>query len=60
MEINEDNFSEDQSVDNFIDYNDNNELLIHLFSKLYQTLNNNKVNIPYNKLIVSKLKKKLF
>ena len=60
MEINEDNFSEDQSVDNFIDYNDNNELLIHLFSKLYQTLNNNKANIPYNKLIVSKLKKKLF
>ena len=60
MEINEDYFSEDQSVDNFIDYNDNNELLIHLFSKLYQTLNNNKVNIPYNKLIVSKLKKKLF
>ena len=60
MEINEDDFSEDQSVDNFIDYNDNNELLIHLFSKLYQTLNNNKVNIPYNKLIVSKLKKKLF
>ena len=60
MEINEDNFSEDQSVDNFIDYNDNNELLIHLFSKFYQTLNNNKANIPYNKLIVSKLKKKLF
>ena len=60
MEINEDNFSEDQNVDNFIDYNDNNELLIHLFSKLYQTLNNNKANIPYNKLIVSKLKKKLF
>jgi hypothetical protein len=60
MEINEDFFDYEESLYSFIDFNDNDELLIHLFSKLYQSLSKEKVIIPSNKKFLSKLKKKLF
>ena len=60
MEINEDAFNKEQSIDSFYNFNDNNELLIHLFSKLCESFNKEKVNIPFNHMILSKLKKKLF
>ena len=60
MEINEDAFNEEQSIDSFYNFNDNNELLIHLFSKLCESFNKEKVNIPSNHIILSQLKKKLF
>ena len=60
MEINEDFFDYEENLNSFIDFNDNDELLIHLFSKLYQSLSKEKVIIPSNKKFLSKLKKKLF
>ena len=60
MEINEDYFDYEENLNSFIDFNDNDELLIHLFSKLYQSLSKEKVIIPSNKKFLSKLKKKLF
>ena len=60
MEINEDAFIEEQSIDSFYNFDDNNELLIHLFSKLCETFNNGKIKIPSNNKILSQLKKKLF
>ena len=60
MEINEDSFNGEQSIDSFYNFNDNNELIIHLFSKLCESFNKEKVNIPYNNIILSQLKKKLF
>ena len=60
MEINEDDFEKEQNFDSFINFKDNDEFLIHLFSKLYQSLNKESVFIPSNKKIISQLKKKLF
>ena len=60
MEINEDTFIEEKSIDSFYNFKDNNELLIHLFSKLCKSFNKEKVNIPSNNKILSQLKKKLF
>ena len=60
MEINEDFFDYEENLNSFIDFNDNDELLIHLFSELYQSLSKEKVIIPSNKKFLSKLKKKLF
>ena len=60
MEINEDAFIDEQSIDSFYNFNDNNELLIHLFSKLCEEFNNEKIKIPSNNKILSQLKKKLF
>ena len=60
MEINEDAFMEEQSIDSFYAFHDNNELLIHLFSQLCEEFNKQKLNIPSNNKILSQLKKKLF
>ena len=60
MEIYEDEFEKEENFNSFFDFEDNDELLVHLFSKLYQSLNKEKVFIPSNKKILSQLKKKLF
>ena len=60
MEINEDNFEEDENINSYINFSDNDDLLLHLFSKLYQSLTKVKVNIPHNRIVLSQIKKKLF
>ena len=60
MEIYEDEFEKEENFNSFFDFEDNDELLVHLFSKLYQSLNKEKVFIPSNKKILCQLKKKLF
>ena len=60
MEIYEDEFEKEENFNSFFDFEDNDELLVHLFSKLYQSLNKEKIFIPSNKKILSQLKKKLF
>ena len=59
MEIYEDEFEKEENFNSFFDFEDNDELLVHLFSKLYQSLNKEKVFIPSNKKILSQLKKKI-
>ena len=60
MEINEDEFSEEESKNSFYDFQDNNELLVHLFTKLCQSFNKEKPKINFNNSNLHKLKKKLF
>jgi len=60
MEINEDYFDYEENLNSFVDFNDNDEYLMHLFSKLYQSLSKEKVIIPPNQKFLHQLKKKLF
>ena len=58
MEINEDYFDYEENLNSFVDFNDNDEYLMHLFSKLYQSLSKEKVIIPPNQKFLYQLKKK--
>ena len=63
MEINEDNFENSELINYNIDFNDNNEFLLNLFSKLYKSFNKEGISdifITNNNKFLSKLKKKLY
>ena len=60
MEINEEEFSEEENSNSFYDFQDNNELLVHLFTKLCHSFNKEKPKITFDNSNLHKLKKKLF
>ena len=61
MEINEENFENSELINDDINFSDNNEFLLNLFSKLYQSyIKDKKIFIPNNHKFLSQLKKKLF
>ena len=54
-------FANEENYDNYNYYsNDNDAILIDLFSLLYQSFNPEELIVPLNQKLLSKIKKKLF